>query len=145
MREIILLVCVFTLSSCASIPDTSAELIGSTQIKQTTCYSQNYESVAIKVKTFLEQCYHTQTYIIPIAGVPIPMTSEYEVIEENGNKNKRYSVRSKYGFGLSVDIKPNINTCGTQVDMYAVRNHMREKFNRIDEAINDKNPGCGII
>lgn len=145
MRKTIFILSVSSLSSCASLPDTSDALMGSTQIKETYCYAGDYQHVSEKVRGFLEQCYYVHTVIVPIAGIPMPMTSEYQVIEEDGANYKRYSVRSKYGFGISVNIKPGINNCKTQVDMYALRSHLREKFNRIDAAINGNNPGCGII
>ncbi len=72
-------------------------------------------------------------------------TSKYQVVEENIDDGKRLSVRSEYGFGISVVIKPDTNSCNTEVNMYALRSHLREKFDRIDDAINDKNPECGII
>ena len=136
---------VLVLSGCASIPDSSQELVGGAAIKQTNCYAQDHDQVSGKVKTFLERCYRVQTVLIPIAGVPVPMTSSYQVVEEHSGQNRRYSVRSKYGFGLTFDIKQNTGNCPTQVDMYALRSHLREKFDRVDAAINDKNPGCGMI
>ena len=145
MRRSIMIIGLFTLSSCASIPDTPDELISSTKIEQTKCYPRNYKEVSEKVKQFLKQCYRTETVLIPINGIPMPMTSKYQVIEEQGENRNRYSVRSQYGFGISVDIKPSINNCESQVSMYALRSHLREKFDRIDAAINGENPDCGII
>lgn len=145
MRNALLLIPLLLLTSCASIPDTSGELVNSTDVKDTKCYSQDHDVVEKKVKDFLEGCYRVQTIIIPIAGIPVPMTSEVQVIEEAAGESKRYSVRSKYGIGISVDITPNTENCKTRVDMYALRSHLREKFKRIDDAINDKNPGCGIV
>ena len=145
MRRSYLIIGLLTLASCASIPDTPDELISSTKIEQTNCYPLGYEEVSSKVKRFLERCYKTETVLIPINGIPMPMVSKYQVIEEQGEGHNRYSVRSQYGFGISVDIKSNINNCISQVDMYALRPHLREKFDRIDAAINGKDPGCGII
>ena len=136
---------VVVLSGCASIPDTSQELVGSTAIKQTNCYTQDSDQVSEKVKAFLEHCYRMETIVIPIAGIPVPMTGSYQVVEEHSGDDRRYSVRTKYGFGLTFDVKQNTGSCQTEVDMYALRSHLREKFDRVDAAINDGNPGCGII
>jgi hypothetical protein len=75
----------------------------------------------------------------------MPMVSKYQVNEEQGEGRNRCSVCSQYGFAISMDIKSNINNCDSQVSMYALRSHLREKFERIDDAINGKDPGCGII
>jgi hypothetical protein len=145
MKAIAIGTVILSLSACASIPDNSEQLVASTEVKQTSCYSQMREEVSQKVKSFLEQCYRIETVVIPIAGVPVPLTSNYQVVEERGEDLLRYSVRSKYGFGLAFDISSGGENCQTQVDMYALRGHLREKFDRVDAAINGENPGCGII
>lgn len=145
MKKLALMISVLSLSSCASLPDTSDQLVGSTDVKQTNCYSQDPELVGAKVKGFLERCYGPTTTLLPVGGILVPVTSGYQVVEEGGDNKRRYSVRSKHGFGISVDINSNAGSCRTQVSMYALRSHLRDKFNRIDDAINDKNPGCGII
>jgi|GEM_PF-5005106 len=68
-----------------------------------------------------------------VMGVPMPATSKFQVVEESRDDRTRLSVRSQYGFGISIDIKPNVQACGTEVDMYALRPHLREKFDRTDK------------
>ena len=144
MKSIIISICVFALASC-SLPQSSNELVASTEIKRTYYYPQDFQMVSSKVKAFLEQCYQTRTILVPMAGIPVPLTSTYQVVEENIGNSKRYSARSSKGFGISIDIKPNGENGKTQVDMYALRSNLRDKFTRIDDAVNDKDPGCGVI
>lgn len=145
MKIAILMLPMIMLSSCASIPDTPDDLVSNTEIKNTQCYSQEHEAVSTKVRDFLERCYRTETVYLPVMGIPMPSTTKYQVVEESKDNSTRLSVRSEYGFGISVVIKPNTNNCRTEVNMYALRSHLREKFDRIDDAVNDKNPECGII
>ena len=148
MKGILLTIILLTLTSCASMPNTTDELINSTDIKDSKCYSKDYEAVSLIVKEFLEGCHRTQAILVPVdAVIPLIVTVKdtYQVIEEVGDNNRRYSVRSKYGFGMSIDIKSDIDGCNTQVDMYALRSYMRKKFVRIDDAINGKGTDCGTI
>lgn len=145
MKGSMLLFLPLSLCGCASMSDTSDGLVSSTDIHETKCYAQASAAVEVKVREFLERCYATRTVVVPVAGIPVPMTSSFQVVEERADNRDRISVRTKYGFGISVDIRPDVEGCQSRVDMYALRSHLREKFARIDAAINDQNPGCGII
>lgn len=146
MKQIFPVVALAVVAGCASVPDTQDELIRTTDVKETKCYAIDLEKVSESVKSFLEGCYGTQTVWIPVAGLPVPLTSSFQVIAHQQDENHRqYSVRIKAGYGLVFNIARGHDACVTQVDMFALRSHLRDKFERVDAAIKGEDPKCGIV
>lgn len=131
MNRYFIVLIVFLLSACAAMPKTSDELMATTDVKQTYCYDMDEREVAKRAQYFLLRCYGE--------------SDVFQVVDEGENDFDRYSVKSRSGFGISVDIRPSSGECVTHVEMYALRSHLRDKFQRIDKAIKGGDIQCGLI
>ncbi len=74
----------------------------------------------------------------------LPLTVEFEVIEESIPGGKRYSVGNRHGFGYSAEVVKGSEACETTLALYAVTGFWRKSFTQTDLAAKGLKAECTL-
>jgi hypothetical protein len=142
----LVLVATVSMAGCATVPKTSTQLVETSGTTQSYCYSMPRVIVGERIELLLSQCYGEVETIIPIGAAYVPISADFQVINEELPNGNRYSVRNFVGFGYSADVISDAigisADCETEVRMYAVSGFWRNTFDAVDRAVRNEDSSC---
>ncbi len=147
-KQPLAMITVMLMGGCVSIPNTPQELVNTTNISESFCYSEKPSLIQGRVNEYLSSCYKTieGTTMLPAGGafITMPMKLEFYVVGESIPGGKRYSVGNKHGYGFTAEVINESDACETKLAMYAVTRFWRKVFVQTDLAARGEKAECTL-
>ncbi len=142
IRLVFISLVAISMYGCVTVPKSSTELVETSGTTQEYCYSLSPEEAGIRVEALLSNCYGPVETVIPIGGLYVPMSADFQVVNEQLPDGNRYSVRNFVGFGYSANVIDGGEDCRTRIQMYAVTGLWKNAFTAVDLAVKEQEYDC---